>query len=930
MRKYENLDRIYENREAPRSHYIPYDSLEKALEGDPFKSSFYQLLNGEWNFKYYSRDVDFEENITFTDKVAVPSCWQYTGYEKPYYTNVEYPYMIDAPYVPTDNPLGVYNRTFEIPEMWAERETYIVFEGVCSYLELFINGEYVGATSGSHLMSEFDLTKYVHAGTNEITAKVYKWCAGSYLEDQDFFRNNGIFRDVYLLSRCKNHVKDIEIKTDLKGIYYDGDFEIYAEGKKLEKIEIPVLWNAENPYLYTVIVKSGDEFIPQKVGLREIKLSDKGEFLINGVSVKLFGVNHHDTHPETGCVMTREFIKDELLLMKKLNMNTVRTSHYPPSPDFMELCDEIGMYVVLETDVETHGYGRRGCKGVGYDDSPLWPCKDPKWEKAFVERQERALERDKNHPCVIMWSLGNESNYGVNHTAMCRYIESRNTGIPIHYEGATSGADEETKDFIIIRSKMYWWYEEMEKIGEDQPHRPFFLCEYCHAMGNGPGDLFDYMEWFDKNSNAIGGCIWEWADHTWINEKGVPCYGGDGGEEVHMDNFCCDGLVFHDRSLKAGSLEAKAAYQPMKTKWESGKLFVRNRYDFTDFSGFDFRYEVECDGEKIGEGSFKLNTPPHGTEEVELSLNLPESCRLGAYLNVYMYGRDGYEISREQHKLEVPVVAEKTERTPAKITVEGMLAKTGFATFDLHYGELVWIKGATGQPVKLGIWRAPLDNDRVVRGEWKYNNYHHAYNNVRKAEIDGNKIIVEAAFGGVASVPSFCYTVEYSFFENGEIDVDFKTGKFDQSTSFLPRLGYEFKLPRDKNRFTYFARGKAENYRDMHHYAFVGKYESTADEEYVNYIMPQEHGNHIGAKYVDFGSFAVKTEGEFEFAVSNYSAQALTKAMHQDELKKDGFVHFRVDYGVSGVGSGSCGPQLMRKYRLCNDEMNYKFTIVTR
>ena len=928
MRKYENIKCLHENNEPPRAHYIPYDTLEKALNGCPEQSSYYMLLSGKWNFSYYKRDIDCAYPslpVQYKDTVNVPSCWQFTGYEKPYYTNVNFPLVVDPPYVPDDNPLGVYCREFEIPESWTGREVYIMFEGVAGYFELYINDVFVGTGSGAHLPTEFCLEKYVKTGINNITVKVYKWSAATYLEDQDFFRNNGIFRDVYLLARCKNHIKDIEIKTDLNGIYFDGDFEIYDSDKKLDKITEPKLWTAETPYLYTVIIKSGDEYIPQKVGLKTIEISSKGELLVNGVSIKLKGVNHHDTHSETGYVLSLDFIKKELLLMKNLNINTIRTSHYPPSPDFMELCDEIGFYVILETDIETHGFGQR-IPGSGYDDNEIWPCKNPMWRDEFISREARALERDKNHPCVTMWSLGNESNAGENFVAMSEYIRSRNTGIPIHYEGFCAVDAVKYAGAYDIYSRMYPSPSDMEAYAKLFSNTPVFMCEYCHAMGNGPGDLQDYWDVFERNDNMIGGCIWEWADHTYKNENGVLCYGGDGGELTHDGNFCCDGLVFHDRTLKAGSLEAKAVYQPMDADYKDGVLTLYNKYDFTDFSGFTFKYIIEIDGKNISGGEIKSDIKPHEKGCFSLLPELPPSCGLGAFLNLYMFNKDGEQVAAKQFDLPVTVTPVHSERKPAALETDGYTAKTDYAEFDLHYGCFNYIKGITDRPSRISIRRVPTDNDRNIKNKWNELNYHKTINKLYEAVVEGNRITVKGAVGGVSRVNAVKYTAVYSFFEGGEIDVDF-SADFDKRLCFLPRLGYEFELPSKSDKFTYFGRGKYENYADMKHHALKGIYSSSAAEEYIPYIYPQEHGNHTDAKYVDFDSFTVKTDDEFNFNVSEYSTEALTKATHTDELYKDGFVHLRVDCEVSGLGSNSCGPELAPKYRAGKEKTGFKFTL---
>ncbi|MBP3359842.1 MAG: glycoside hydrolase family 2 [Clostridia bacterium] len=929
MRKYEDLKKVAENREKERTHYIPYDTLEKALKGDKNSSKYYMLLNGDWDFKFYERDVDYTGTVDSWDKTDVPSCWQMRGYERPYYTNVQYPYPIDPPYVPDDNPMGVYKRTFVIDDMWASRETYIMFEGVSSCLELYVNGEYAGYSSGSHLPSEFNITAFIRKGENEIRVLVRKWCAVSYLEDQDFFRNNGIFRDVYLLSRCRNHIHDLKITYDTKGIYCDEEFTVYADGKPAD-LANPVLWNAEQPFLYTVVVKSGDEYIPQKIGLKEVGISDRGEFLINGTPVKLKGVNHHDTHPVNGYTMSEADIDKDLELMKKLNINAVRTSHYPPTPYFLEKCDELGLYVIDECDIETHGFCQRGIGG-GYDVNHIWPCKNPQWKDVFVEHAARMVQRDKNHACVIMWSLGNESNYGANFAAMADYIRSCNTGIPVHYENTYPEADPEGSSDVM--SRMYTGIADMEKIANSNEKRPFFLCEYSHAMGNGPGDVFDYWEVIDKYPNLIGGCIWEWTDHV-VYEDGTQKYGGDFGEETHDSNFCSDGMTFADRSFKAGTLEVKAAYQPMDVTVCGKLLTIRNKYAFADFRDYIFEYTVEADGKEVYSKSFSLDTLPGGETTVEIDCSLPETCELGTYVTVRMSDHIGYEVACVQRSLDVPVSAAKHERKPASVSVDGMLARIsgkGFVhEFDLHYGTILNINGLLKDKVSLTVFRAPTDNDRNIKEKWysswgdmRYNNVHQK---VYETTVSDNTITVKGSLAGVARVPFFRFTAVYSFFDNGDIDVEL-TGEREVETVYMPRLGFEFKLDSSQSSFSYYGRGPVENYCDMHHFAPVGSYESTVPEEYVNYVMPQEHGNHTKVKKLSFDNISFVSDGEFEFSALEYSAEALERAAHTNEISKNGVTNLRIDYMVSGIGSNSCGPQLLEKYQLNCRDISYRFTI---
>ena len=629
MRIYENPLQTSRNRLAPRSYYIPGGRSE------------HLDLNGTWNFAFFRRDIDVPETITDWATIPVPSCWQLHGWESPNYTNINYPYPVDIPYVPDDNPCGVYQREFEIPEIWGR--VYFVFEGVASCAFLYVNGQEAGFTQGSHLPAEFDITPYVHAGTNTVRVHVLKWCCGSYLEDQDFFRMNGIFRDVYVLQRPQGHIVDVEmipnetsITVNIQGEaalrVYDGDRlltgQVFADTVSFAP-EHPVLWNAEKPKLYRVELERDGEIITLHAGLRSISISDKYELLINGVSVKLHGVNHHDTSKYRGWCQTVEELRRDLLLMKQLNMNCVRTSHYPPHPRFTQLCDELGLYVVLENDMETHGFQSRYVNGDLYPDtdSSIWPTARSEWRKEHLERMERTLEYHKNSPAVIMWSLGNESclwnvelcadKFDTSHQAMAAWIKERDPSRLVHSEDALRVS---RKPFTDLVSHMYTSVEQLEKEAlDDTIRQPVFLCEYSHAMGNGPGDVYAYNELFDKYPKLIGGCIWEWADHVITDEQGVQRYGGDfPGELTHDVNFCCDGLVFADRSFKAGSLEAKAAYQPIRTAYENGILRVTNRLDFTNLEEYTLVLEIQRDGEVLDRRETVLAVAPHVCGEVKI------------------------------------------------------------------------------------------------------------------------------------------------------------------------------------------------------------------------------------------------------------------------------------------------------------------------
>ena len=940
MRAYERLDNISENREPQRAYYIPYDSLEKALKGEKRESKFYRLLNGDWNFKYFESEYDVPDEITEWDSIPVPSCWQLHGYDQIGYTNVNYPIPVDPPYVPDVNPCGIYRTSFEIADEWVPRKTYIVFEGVSSCVFLYVNGTYVGYSQGSHLQAEFDISAYVKAGKNELTAKVLKWCSGTYLEDQDFFRFSGIFRDVYLLSREENHIKDIKVSADCKAINVSCDnYEIYDADHNLANLNNPILWNAENPYLYTVVVKGTTEYIPIKVGMREIKISDKLELLINGVSVKLKGVNHHDTNAYRGYVMSEEELKTDLLKMKELNINTVRMSHYPPTPEFLTMCDEMGFYVIDETDLETHGFVSRNT-GYRWDDKAVpeeWIHSMPEWEHSYVERAMRMYERDKNHPSIIMWSTGNESGHGVNHKKMVEWLRKKDSTRLIHCEDATRQGYHGVSD---VASLMYVGMEELEEKYINNPELPYpvFLCEFSHAMGNGPGDVYDYVELMYRHPKFIGGCIWEWADHTVIKD-GVPMYGGDFGELTHDGNFCCDGLVFYDRQFKAGSYNTKYSYQYFGSEYKDGKLYLTNYYDFTNLNKYEFRFEKSVDGIVTETVTKRIDINPHETVEIEIPFQLDDPCKMGVYLNIYQLD-DGYERGFVQHEIKNsklnpelgnPVDLSENEKYIYAKT------KAGEYTVSKITGNICSIvkKGdeLLSQPVQLTAWRAPTDNDRKIKYNWGLFqdnlsgiNLNRLFSKVYSCEMNGNEISVTGSLAGVSRIPFFYHKTTYRFFENGvQMVLD---GEFNEKINcpFFPRLGYEFTLNQENDSFTYFGMGDMENYCDMCHHAKMGLYQSNAKGEYVNYIMPQEHGNHCRTKMLtmDCGIQFI-ADSEFECNVSEYTSEALTKAEHINELQKNNKTNVRIDYKVSGIGSNSCGPQLLEKYRLTKGKVEFSF-----
>ena len=935
MRHYENPERTSENRCPARSWYIPGGVSRQ------------HMLNGDWQFAYFQRDIDVPETVTQWDTIPVPSCWQLHGYENPNYSNINYPYPCDPPYVPDDNPCGIYQRSFEL-DKWGR--TYFVFEGVSSCAYLYINGHYVGFTQGSHLLAEFDITDFVNQGHNTVQVKVLKWCCGSYLEDQDFFRYNGIFREVYLLQRPEGHITDVQMIPDDQHIsltldgeaevrIFDGD-TLLTQQKMVDYFDFapaqPVLWNAEKPHLYTVKLERAGEIITLRAGLRKIEVGPDYAILVNGVPVKFHGVNHHDTSPNRGWCQSEAELRRDLELMKSLNINCVRTSHYPPAPVFLQLCDELGLYVVCETDIETHGFLRR-LPNVPYRydvESNAWPCTKAEWKHEFLDRMQRMVEHFKNHPSIFMWSSGNESGHGCNQVAMLRWTKQRDPSRLVHAEDASRKGQIHNAD---VFSMMYSSLQEVERFALcDDINMPVFLCEYSHAMGNGPGDVWDYNALFDRYPKLTGGCIWEWADHV-VNVNGVQRYGGDfPGEQTHDGNFCCDGLVFSDRSLKAGSLEAKAAYQPIRTSYEDGVLTVYNRLDFTNLEEYEFRYTIEADGEVVAREELWLHAAPHTSVCVEVPYER-STAQFGVFLNAELW-KDGVLWAHTQHPL--PFDAVQTEEAPLLELTEtdrDIIAQGQqfLYTFSKHYGAFtsMLIDGReqlADKPI-LTAFRAPTDNDRDTRfmwqqlDEWRGENLDKSSVKIYRCFVEEGCIVVEGALAGISRAPLMKFTQRVSVYADGTVKTQLQ-GNIRKDAFWLPRMGYEFSLPGEMDHFAYYANGPYESYRDLCHAGRIGLFESTAEKEYVHYVRPQEHGNHTSARWLRIGDLEFAA-ADMEVCVSQYSTAALTKAEHTDELVSDGKIHLRIDYKVSGIGSNSCGPELEKMYRLDEKEFSFCFTM---
>ncbi|MBQ3049617.1 MAG: DUF4981 domain-containing protein, partial [Oscillospiraceae bacterium] len=1000
---WENPGAVGENRLPPRAWYIPYGNTEAAVSAIKGRSDRYRLLNGDWDFCYYDdmRDApdDFYEEYFDDygwDSLPVPSSWQMYGYDIPAYVNVTYPIPIDPPYVPDKNPCGLYRTHFKLPKKWDKKRIFINFEGVDSFMQLYVNGNYVGMTKGSHLPAEFEITKYLTGGDNLLAAKVLKYCDATYLEDQDCFRLSGIFRDVYLIAREQQYVRDAflkvavaeekctltaEIETvgklDITATLFDPDSKpiltqnavIDGDGVITFDVENAKLWTAETPNVYKLSLAYGDEVIAFHTGFRTVELTKKEGLLINGKQVKLKGVNRHDTHPDLGHYTPIEAIIKDLDQMKRHNINTIRTSHYPNTPEFLQLCDIYGFYVVDECDLETHG--------MAFFHDKNYLTNSPDWKAAYLDRMTRMVERDKNHPSIIMWSLGNEAFMGKNHLAMGEYTKQRDNSRILHYEGAYHGEfaegfvevsennrlnkveiipDHEIFDMI---SRMYPSVDELTSYvqRDDETTRPLFLCEYAHAMGVGPGDLKDYWDVIYANHKLIGACVWEWADHAVRmrdeNGKDFFVYGGYFNEPIHDRNFCVDGLTFPDRTPHTGLIEYKKIIQPVRitaVSPEKGEIKIENLYDFISLGNLEMLWNVTRDGDEYISGrAGVLDIAPHASAVIKLDYTLPSTDIAKYFLNVSFvqrtdtrWAKRGYEVAYEQIALPVefaPIAAADIGCDGVEIIDDDLFVELigeNFAyRFDKVLGSFVNLtvngKEFLAAAPKLSIWRAPIDNDRFDIDNMRFLRLDRCSTKVYgcTVEADGTSavITVDAAHGALVFAPVLRCTIKYTVAANGEIKTDISADVRDDVPP-LPRFGLEFALAGCDN-IEYFGRGPHENYIDLKNSATVGHYRSTVTEQYVPYIFPQECGNHIDTDWLavsDIMGRGVIFKGDgFNFSALHFTAEELDAAPYTNKLTPRDETIVHIDYRQNGTGSSSCGPKLIDKYVFDQKHIDFSF-----
>ncbi len=1003
-RYYENLSVLHENTMPARAYYIPASKRMDSLVEHREESDRMQLLNGTWKFQYFNsiydiQDSFFEKNYDTEnfDEIQVPSVWQMAGYDTHQYTNIRYPFPFDPPYVPQDIPCGAYVHNFEYSRDEKASKAFLNFEGVDSCFYVWINGSYIGYSQVSHMTSEFDVTDVLQDGTNTVAVLVMKWCDGSYLEDQDKFRMSGIFRDVYILKRPKQAISDYHIKTRIEDMLAKVEIEmkfyfplnvkisiedrngavvalgsIAEEGTAVLEIASPELWNTENPYLYKLILETENEVIVDHIALRKIEIKDQVIYL-NGQKIKFRGVNRHDSDPVTGFTISLEQLTTDLTLMKQHNFNAIRSSHYPNAPFFYEMCDKYGFMVIDEADIEAHGpfmiYRK---EDTDYNRFKRWNemiADDPAWEEAIVDRVKLMVERDKNRFCIVMWSMGNESAYGCNFEKALEWTKNFDPDRITQYESARYRNYDETYDYsnLDVYSRMYPALSEIQEYLDKDGSKPFLLVEYCHSMGNGPGDFEDYFQMIQDNDKMCGGFVWEWCDHaiahgTAENGKTIYAYGGDHGEEIHDGNFCMDGLVYPDRTVHTGLLEYKNVYRPARVisyNKESGELVLHNYMDFDDLKDYvKISYELTQDGLVISKGILpEFSVAPHGEGKTNLKINVPENgkCYLKLIYHLkkelplldedHILGFDEIEVSKEDTKCKlaekwIPKTVVDSELQVNENDTQIHIKGREFAyTIDKRTALFTEMKFAgreyLNHPMELNIWRAPTDNDMYIKSEWKKAHYDKAYTRAYTTEVvqgkHGVKITSHASVVAETVQKILDVTITWKIEAAGKIDADIAVTKDDEFPD-LPRFGVRMFLDKKLSAVRYFGMGPQESYCDKHQAASHGLYRADVGDLHEDYIRPQENGSHYDCEYVELNNsrygIVASAEKAFSFNASYYTQEELEKKTHNYELIESDSVVFCVDYALNGIGSNSCGPVVLDQYRFDDVLFRFQFTLI--
>ena len=996
---------LQHNRQPAHANLLPYPDDASALTAERGATPFFALLNGAWKFAYlpapHEAPAGFEAagfDDSEWDSIPVPSNWQMQGYGRPNYTNVNYPYPVDPPFVPDDNPTGLYRRKFYVPETWAGRQVALIFEGVDSAYYVWVNGQMVGYSQVPHLPAEFDITPFIQPGENQVTVEVFQWSDGSYLEDQDMWRLSGIFRDVCLVAYPQVHVRDVRIRTILDDRYQDAVLDLQAKIKNsalraageysltaklldargglvfeqvvqsalvisggeevvagaMVPVKAPRLWSAEDPYRYTLLLTlNGPDGSVLEVehfttGFVQVEIK-AGVFYVNGVAIKMQGVNRHETHPDLGHAVPYESMVQDIVLMKQHNINTVRTSHYSNDTRWLDLCDEYGLYVVAETDLEAHGFHPVGDWN--------YPASHPDWKEAHVERSARMVERDKNHPSIVMWSLGNELGFGPNIQAQSDWIHENDPTRPVHYERTR----EQATDVVSVMYPTVNFLEEEGRNLSGDP-RPFFMCEYAHAMGNGPGNIKEYWDVIRAYPRLMGGCVWEWVDHSvrmhTAEGEEYFAYGGDFGDQPNDGDFCVDGLNWPDRIPYPGLIEYKKILEPVEVQavdLKNGKLRLTNRYAFISLAGLEGSWSLYRDDCLLEQGRLPALTVAAGaTMDINLPYRWPAVVAGAEYwLNLsftladdQLWAKRGLEMAWAQIKLPVETLAfpkiNLANFAPLQIaegaqavTVIGGDFELVFDTFRGTIGSWQW-QGVSliEEGPRVNVWRAPTDNDVRIAVDWRKFGYDRLQQRIERVEMDaGNDEVqfkVQSVLGAYSLRPAFGVETRFQVSANGAVVIDTTLKPLQEGLPSLPRLGLQLKLPGDFERFAWYGRGPHENYVDRKESARVGVYSGSVMEQYVPYVFPQENGSKSDVRWAaltdlrGLGLMAVSMPpgvssaipGRLNVSAHYFTPEDFTAASHTYELKPRPEITLNLDHEFNGLGSNSCGPGPLEKYWL--------------
>ena len=930
---------------APRSYYIPFPEPEFSF--DKGRSAFVTELKN-WQFGYFPSLPEDALGAALPHAVKVPHCWQRDGFGKDMYSNIAYPFPYDPPHIDGENACGIYETGFDLPEKTGRY--YLNFDGADSCLYAFVNGKFAGYSTVSHSPAEFDITDLLQSGKNRIRAVVFRWCTGSYLEDQDKLRMSGIFRDAYILHRAEGHLTDYKIESDVAGgkgivrftadkecalsLFFGGEKVASAEGgSAVFEIENAKLWSAEQPDVYELVIFCRGEYIREYVGIRRVE-TDGSVLKLNGAPIKLKGVNRHSM-TVNGYVETLSDLERDLKMFRKYNINAVRTSHYPPHPLFPVLCDLYGIYLMEEADLETHGtilqHNDPSDLGFFSDISS-----DERWKELYLHRARRMYERDKNRASVIIWSVGNESGWGCNTEAMALYLRGEDTR-PVHYEGVYDPVADEWREenCLDLCSRMYPSLQDVCKILDRGVQKPFVLCEYTHAMGNSCGDVKDYWDIIYAREEMCGAFVWEWCNHN-VYRDGKILYAGDFDEEdknyCRDGNFCTDGLVDTDRTPHPSLLEVAEVYAPAAVERTEEGFFVRNRRDFLSLDDLACTCTLRKNGEALQTFSVDITgIPARAAKRAELP---PLPSEEGYVTADFVFTKGGEYVGNTQFVLNDRLVfagSEKRlqiERAGDAFAAEGASYRAAVDGFGRLCSLSAGGKEALAAPVSVGAYRIPIDNDVWIRQKWEKYRLETARFYPRSVTAEEGGLTFAGVFAAGMVEPAFDMRLRYTFFED-RISVRLQAEKRAWVDN-VPRLGFVFRLDGQLCCAEYFGRGKAEAYEDRLLACPVGKYTDSVKNMYVPYVRPQENGSHCNSRYVTLSGggsrFTVRSEGDFSFCVSPYALGDFKP--HAHEMRPSDDVYLYVDYRMCGLGSHSCGPELQEKYQIRENTIDFAFDIL--